>query len=95
MPLVGATVITVVVMVALAAALIWRAQDQAALAEGRRQNCVSIEALKAEFRKEAIENFKRLDENAELLGIEVTPKLREAARKSRDAKLRRFAPIDC
>lgn len=58
-------------------------------------NCQKIEALKAQFREQAIQNYERLDHDAELLGIELTPELREAAKQGRDRTLRRFAETDC
>lgn len=59
------------------------------------RDCQEIEKLKKAQRDAAILNFKNLDKNAALLGIRVTPQLREAAKEGRDATLRRFAPGPC
>lgn len=85
----------VLALSALALALAMGASDQADLDELARQNCEQVEALKTEFRDQAVESFANLDRNVRLLGIELTPEAREVAKQGRDATLRRFAPTDC
>lgn len=74
---------------------IWRSQAARDIATVVNRNCQSIEALKKQFRQQAIENYERLDVNAKLLGVTVTPELREAAKVGRDRTLRRFAHTEC
>ena len=74
---------------------IWRSQATAELKRVVQRNCMTIEALKAQFRLQATENYERLDENARLLGITVTPELRAAAKVGRDRTLGRFAAEQC
>lgn len=57
--------------------------------------CVQIEALKTAQRTAANENYQKLDQNAKLLGIKVTPELRAAAKHNWVQTLRRFAPHNC
>ena len=61
----------------------------------RRTSCMEIEKLKAAYRAEALENYRKLDQNLRLLNIKKTPEIVAAARKTRDAKLRRFAARSC
>jgi hypothetical protein len=60
-----------------------------------RLNCQQIEALKAEFREQALERYQNLDRDGRLLGIEITPELREQAARSRNKTLARFAAREC
>lgn len=57
--------------------------------------CTQDEAIKAEFREIATENFQNLERNAELLGIELTPALVRQAELDRDQTLARFAAREC
>jgi hypothetical protein len=82
-------------LVALGVSLAWGANDQRELARVVETNCRQIEALKARFRSQAHENYARLEQDARLLGITLTPELREAARQGRDRTLLRFAESDC
>lgn len=85
----------VVSVAALGVALTRGAADQEAIAEVGRKNCQQIEALKTEFRTQAIQDFEHLDRNARLLGITLTAEVRKAARAGRDDTLRRFRPHSC
>lgn len=66
-----------------------RAKDQ------RQVVCLEIEKLKAANREKARETFNRLDQNLKLLKLKKTPEIVDAARKNRDAELRRFAARSC
>jgi hypothetical protein len=79
----------------LLVAAYWRAQDTRTFAEQTVRHCRQIEALKTEIRRTAIQNFRNLKRDAELLGIDITSQLRAAARDSRDDKLHRFRPNPC
>ena len=72
-----------------------RAQDQRDLDALAARNCMSIEALKTQFREQAIEGYQNLERDARLLGVVLTPELRQAAVESRDKKLARFAAREC
>jgi hypothetical protein len=74
---------------------LYRAEAQAELGRIVRENCAAIEDLKAQFRQQAIQNYLRLEENARLLDIPLTPELRQAAEQGRDRTLRRFAKSEC
>lgn len=63
--------------------------------DGRRFFCQQIELLKKGERDAAWQSWRDLDKNLRLLGIEKTPEIVDAARKSRDMKLRQYAAIDC
>lgn len=58
-------------------------------------NCTQTEAIKTELRKQAREDYRNLNKGADLLGIKVTKKLRDAAAANRDNTLRHFKRIDC
>lgn len=66
-----------------------------AFQEADMRACRQIEKLKAEFRLQADENFARLEQNAALLQIELTPELREQARLDYERTLKRFASAEC
>lgn len=57
--------------------------------------CRQIEELKTGFRRQAVENFANLERNAELLGIVLTPALREQAEIDRNRTLDRYAAREC
>lgn len=57
--------------------------------------CRSIEGIKTEFRTQAIQNFARLEENARLLDVPLTPELRREALRGRNRTLARFAAREC
>lgn len=57
--------------------------------------CERIRALFAARRQEAIQNYRNLERDARLLGIKVTPELREASRRARDMTLERFRDEKC
>ena len=88
-------VVTAVMVGAVTGAALHRSQSQAELSDIAKQNCQNIEALKAEFRLQANEGYAELAENAQLLGITVTPELRAAALADRNRTVRRFASSDC
>lgn len=94
-PLFLAAALAMFAMVALGLALVWRAADQAELAEGRKANCTAIEALKAHVREEASESYASLDRTLRVLGIAKTPEIVEIARSNRDTTLVRFAEANC
>lgn len=91
----AAAVVAGLAMIVLALAFTWRAHDQEKLRHLARSNCEQIEELKTEFREEAVEDFKNLERNGRLLGIEITPDLRATALFERDRTLTRFAPAEC
>lgn len=93
--LLAAATLAACALVALGVSLAWGANDRRELAEVVKQNCEAIEALKAQFREQALQNFERLEENARLLDIPLTEELRQAAEQGRDRTLRRFAESDC
>lgn len=72
-----------------------RRQLVAGFRDADARTCSQIEALKAEFRKQAVENFANLERNARLLEIELTPELRREAAAGRDRTLVRFAAREC
>ena len=88
-------VVTALMVGAVTGGAVHRAKSQAELSEIAMQNCQAIEALKAARRQEAIGNYRRLERDAGLLGITLTPELRKAALEGRNRTLRRFAPSDC
>lgn len=94
-PLFAAAVFAVVAMVALGVALAWRAADQARLEEGRQENCVAIEEIKAALREDAAASFRSLDRSLRILGIAKTPEIMATARATRDERLARFAATKC
>ena len=57
--------------------------------------CEQTEALKTEFRRQALSNFERLEQNARLLQIPLTQELRLEAALARDRALERFRPVEC
>ena len=79
----------------LLVAAYWRAEDTRRFAEQAQTNCQQIEDLKTEIRRTAIQNFRNLERDAELLGLDLTIRLRAAARESRDDKLHRFRRTPC
>lgn len=81
--------------VALSVSLSWGVNDQQELDRVTRANCLQIEALKAEFRKQAQESYERLPQTARLLGLELTPELQEAAEQARAETFARFARRAC
>lgn len=90
-----AGIFVIATTVALAISLAWGADDQAELAKVARENCLQIEELKREQRAEAILSYRHLARSLRLLGVEVTPEIREASRMMRDRRLRRFEAHDC
>jgi hypothetical protein len=81
--------------IALSISLYMGANDRAELADVARRNCLQIEELKSEFRREAIHNFEQFDRNTELLGIDPSPELRTVAEQERDRTIVRLAPHKC
>ena len=68
------------------------------LAELRKADaraCGQIEALKEQFREQAIQNYQRLEQNARLLEIRLTPALRREALAARNRTLARFRAGEC
>lgn len=94
-PLIIASVVAVGAIVLFSFAFAWRASDQARISAIVAHNCADIEALKSQFRRQAIESFAALDRNGRLLGIRITPEVRAAARESRDRTLQRFRSKRC
>ena len=66
-----------------------------ATASAGRDNCRRIDALYTRVRENSQRSFQELRQNAELLGIKVTPELVAKARADRDRRLREYAPIEC
>lgn len=93
--LVAASVLVTLALASVGVALAWGANDQAELAQVARTNCMQIEALKTQFRNQAVQSYRHLEQNARILGIEVTPELRQEAQRGRDEALRRFARSEC
>lgn len=59
------------------------------------RQCLEIELLKKVEREEALEDFRNLDRNLRILGIEKTPEIVETAEESRDRTLSRFRVGTC
>lgn len=55
------------------------------------RQCREIQKLKEGFRADARRNYNMLERNAELLGIEVTPAIRQAALESLNRTLEKYA----
>lgn len=58
-------------------------------------NCRQTELLKDRVRMRARQDFNNLDANAKLLGIKVTPQLRQKAKEARNQTLSDYAPQAC
>lgn len=95
MLLVVSALLAIAALGLVAVASTWRAEDQEQLRTVAMKNCQSIEALKTQFRKQALENYAQLERNARLLDIEVTDEVRAAALENRNRTLRRFKPLSC
>lgn len=74
---------------------LYRAEAQSRLADVVRENCETIEELKAAEREEAIERYRDLGRTLRLLKLERTPEIEAVARENRDETLERFAPKNC
>jgi hypothetical protein len=72
-----------------------RIERIAQLNELNKVQCDEIEALKTGEREEAIEDYRQLDRNAQLLGITVTDELRAVALEERNDRLARYAQARC
>lgn len=64
-------------------------------AEDSLSYCKEIEGLKTLVRTNAIDNYAKLDQNGKLLGITITPELRETAKAELDHKLEQYAEKPC
>ncbi len=80
---------------ALALALIWRAEHTYRYQQLAKDNCAQIEALKTQVREEAIEDYANLDRTLRLLKIARTPEIERVAQEQRDKKLNRFRAKPC
>ena len=69
------------------------AQRDRALAEAVRQNCRDVEKLKSAERAAAQREWNNLDRSLELLGLEKTKAIVDAARERLQEHLKRFAPL--
>ena len=59
------------------------------------ENCRDVERIKGRIRANAIKSYNELEENAQLLGIELTHDLRAKALRDRNITLHRFARESC
>lgn len=92
---IGLVLAAMIMVSVVAAAAVIRSQHQHDIATFAEANCLQIEALKTEFREQALESYRNLERDARLLGIPLTRELREAAIASRDRRLERFAAREC
>lgn len=87
--LLGAAVVASIASVALAAALVYRANSSEALREQTAVNCVQTEGLKS-----AIREVLR-DARARALASSTDPTIRQALTDYYRRQLDRFRPLDC
>lgn len=66
-----------------------------ARAASRLYNCQQLNVLKANVRQDAIDNYNHLDRNGKLLGIKITPELRNQARIDKENTLEKYKAVDC
>jgi len=60
-----------------------------------QSNCKEINKIKLKIRTDAIENRAKLEQNAKLLNIPVTPQLRKAVNRDTNKTLKKYKATDC
>jgi hypothetical protein len=83
------------VTVVAGAAIVVAVAGNFGTAVAARDNCRRIDNLYDRVRMNAIRNYAELDEQGRLLGIKITPELRQRAREDRDRTVRQYAPLEC
>lgn len=95
LPIVGYLILAFAVAGAFAHTENERKHRVAALNFVNTAQCKEIEALKYQFRIDAIEDYNRLEETLRLLKLERTPEIEERARRDKDTVLKRFQQGTC